>query len=235
MPPICPENARSVSGLLATARGTLSRYEKGLGITSRTDKEHSTMDSSSKEQAAALNIGTFNQVKVASGQGFDQPQVGIFQTSVNDFARLRFTVSGRSWDIATNGIDEGLMNFFNHQRSSNAMTLRGNGNLSIKGTLTQGSSRTLKENIVGLSSKEALETLNHLNPVKFRYKADAERAHHIGFIAEEVPELVATPDRQGLSPMDIVGVLTKAVQEQQKTIVALAEKVKTLEGRNGVR
>ena len=62
------------------------------------------MDSSSNEQAAALNIGTFNQVKVASGQGFDQPQVGIFQTNVNDFARLRFTVSGRSWDIATNGV-----------------------------------------------------------------------------------------------------------------------------------
>src|SRR6266446_1454362 len=124
---------------------------KGLGITSRTDEENSTMDNSSNEQAAALNIGTFNQVKVASGQGFDQPQVSIFQTNVNDFTRLRFTVSGRSWDIATNGIDEGLMNFFNHQRSSNAMTLRGNGNLSIKGTLTQGSSRTLKENIIELS------------------------------------------------------------------------------------
>jgi hypothetical protein len=193
------------------------------------------MDNRTNEQAVALNIGTFNQVKVASSQGFDQPQINIFQTSVNDFTRLRFTVSGRSWDIATNGIDDGLMNFFNHQQSSNAMTLRGNGNLSIKGTLTQGSSITLKENIIELSSQEAMETLENLNPVKFRYKADTERANHIGFIAEEVPELVATPDRKGLSPMDIVGVLTKAVQEQQKTIETLVEKVKTLEGRQGVR
>jgi hypothetical protein len=39
----------------------------------------------------------------------------------------------------------------------------------------------------------------------------------VGFIAEDVPDLVATKDRKGLSPMDIVAVLTKVVQEQQKT------------------
>jgi hypothetical protein len=89
----------------------------------------------------------------------------------------------------------------------------------------------LKENITELSSKEALETLANLSPVKFKYKADTEEVHHIGFIAEDVPELVATPDRKGLSSMDIVGVLTKAVQEQQKTILALAEKVKSLENK----
>jgi len=41
---------------------------------------------------------------------------------------------------------------------------------------------------------------------------------HVGFIAEDVPELVATPNRKGLSSMDIVGVLTKVVQEQQNAI-----------------
>jgi acetolactate synthase small subunit len=51
----------------------------------------------------------------------------------------------------------------------------------------------------------------------------------VGFIAEDVPDLVATTDRKGLSAMDIVAVLTKAVKEQQKTIEALTEKVKMLE------
>lgn len=37
----------------------------------------------------------------------------------------------------------------------------------------------------------------------------------MGFIAEDVPDLVATPNRKSLSPMDIVAVLTKVVQEQQ--------------------
>lgn len=41
---------------------------------------------------------------------------------------------------------------------------------------------------------------------------------YVGFIAEDVPELVATGDRQGLSAMDIVAVLTKVVQAQQQRI-----------------
>jgi len=41
---------------------------------------------------------------------------------------------------------------------------------------------------------------------------------HVGFIAEDVPEFVATSDRNGLESMDIVAVLTKVVQEQQKAM-----------------
>ena len=50
----------------------------------------------------------------------------------------------------------------------------------------------------------------------------------MGFIAEEVPDLIATKDRKGLSPMDIVAILTKAIQEQQKTITDLSDEVKEL-------
>ena len=91
------------------------------------------------------------------------------------------------------------------------------------------SSRELKANIAELSGSEAIATLENLNPVKFNYKADSDKNLHIGFIAEDVPELVATSDRKGLSAMDIVAVLTKALQEQLKTIAALGEKVKMLE------
>jgi hypothetical protein len=91
------------------------------------------------------------------------------------------------------------------------------------------SSRELKANIAELSGSEALAILEHLTPVKFNYKADSDKHLHVGFIAEDVPDLVATSDRKGLSAMDIVAVLTKALQEQFKTIVALGEKVKMLE------
>jgi hypothetical protein len=93
------------------------------------------------------------------------------------------------------------------------------------------SSRELKENIAELSGKEAVETLKNLNPVKFTFKADSDKNRHLGFIAEDVPELVATSDRKTLSPMDIVAVLTQALKEQQNTISALAEKVKLLEAK----
>jgi hypothetical protein len=97
------------------------------------------------------------------------------------------------------------------------------------------SSRELKANIAELSGSEAIATLENLTPVKFNYKADSDKNLHVGFIAEDVPELVATSDRKGLSATDIVAVLTKALQEQRKTIVALGEKVKMLEAQSRSR
>jgi hypothetical protein len=83
------------------------------------------------------------------------------------------------------------------------------------GVWTNASSREFKDDIEALPTEEALDTLRELNPVKFAYKKDMTEKH-AGFIAEEVPDLVSTKDRKGLSPMDIVAVLTKVVQEQQK-------------------
>ncbi len=102
-----------------------------------------------------------------------------------------------------------------------------NGPAKING-VTYGSSRTLKDNIVDLKKSEALEAIEELNPVKFTYKAYPAESH-IGFIAEDVPDLVAKNGRTGIDPMDIVAVLTKVVKEQNKTIEALAAKVERLE------
>jgi len=97
----------------------------------------------------------------------------------------------------------------------------------------QTSSREFKENIAELSTQEAVEALEKLNPVKFSYKVDDDKTQYPGFIAEEVPELVATPDRQGVDSMDIVAVLTKVVQQQQQSISALQEEFKSLKERIG--
>ena len=48
------------------------------------------------------------------------------------------------------------------------------------------------------------------------------------FIAEDVPDLVATKDRKGLSPMDIVAVVTKVVQDQQETIKDQGKEIQAL-------
>ena len=137
---------------------------------------------------AQFSSGTFSTVTAVSNGNINAPQMRIVQTNSQDFARLRFSVQSQDfWDIAT-VFDR--MNFFD-QTHGDVMTLRSNGDLSITGTFTQGSSRTLKDHITELSSTEALETLAHLSPVKFRYKADIEQTTHVGFIAEEVPEMVA--------------------------------------------
>ncbi|MDQ1353343.1 MAG: hypothetical protein QG657_3649 [Acidobacteriota bacterium] len=93
----------------------------------------------------------------------------------------------------------------------------GSGAYCNGGAWMDGSSRQFKNNIRNLSTTEANEALNGLNPVKFNYKDD-ETEESLGFIAEDVPELVATKDRKAMSPMDVAAVLTKVLQEQQKTI-----------------
>jgi hypothetical protein len=95
------------------------------------------------------------------------------------------------------------------------------------GVWTSASSRANKENIARLHSEKAMEALKKLEPVTFNYKVD-KTENHIGFIAEDVPELVATNDRKGLAPMDIVAVLTKVVQEQQKTLDAMSKELAEL-------
>jgi cell division protein FtsB len=90
------------------------------------------------------------------------------------------------------------------------------------------SSREYKQNIHDLTADEAMVALKVLNPVRFNYKKTPDE-ENLGFIAEDVPELVATKDRKGMSSMDVVAVLTKMVQEQQKTIAELSKKMDELE------
>jgi hypothetical protein len=72
---------------------------------------------------------------------------------------------------------------------------------------------------------DALAALDDLRPVTFKYIDDDEvRA---GFVAEEVPNLVATGDRKSLSAMDFVAVLTRVVQFQQRQIRELSERLGT--------
>ncbi|NJN88579.1 MAG: tail fiber domain-containing protein [Leptolyngbyaceae cyanobacterium SL_7_1] len=113
------------------------------------------------------------------------------------------------------------------------------------GTIEQLSSRTIKENIRDLSSQEAAEMLKQLNPVKFNYTLPTDQTLHTGFIAEEIPELLTSPDRQAVRLLDVVAVLTKTikdqregmlllnrvVKQQQAAIAALTEKVAQLENR----
>ena len=115
-------------------------------------------------------------------------------------------------------------------RPDNRMVMASGAVCTAGGVWTNASSIRFKDNVQTLDVTAARATLNALRPVTFTYKTDpAER--HAGFIAEEVPELVATADREGLSPMDIVAVLTRVMQEQQQVIAQLERKVAELDER----
>ena len=116
--------------------------------------------------------------------------------------------------------------------TDNGGTLRMWGGAFCNGYVWQeASSIKYKENVENLPLEDALETLEGLNPVTFNYKI-AREDQCVGFIAEDVPDLVATPEREGLSSMDIVAVLTKVVQNQQKAIEELQKEVDELKTSN---
>ncbi len=99
--------------------------------------------------------------------------------------------------------------------------------VSAGGVWTNSSSRDRKENIATLPADTAASALMALEPVVFNYRNESGE-EYVGFIAEDVPELVATGDRDALSTMDIVAVLTRVVQEQQNKIKELEARLDAL-------
>ena len=163
-----------------------------------------------------VTIAGFTEALTTAGNGFI---VGTNNNTplimgTNGQNRLHIASGG---NIGLGGVANATQNI---QHSSGA-TLTG-------AVWTNGSSRALKTNIRNLSARDARTTLQALNPVTYQYKASPGESF-VGFIAEDVPELVATNDRKGLSPMDVVAVLTKVMQEQQQVIADLKIKVERLE------
>ena len=112
--------------------------------------------------------------------------------------------------------------------TTDALVHQTGARLTNVGVWTDASSRALKQDIEPITSEQARETVRALQPVGYRYKAQPEEPY-VGFIAEDVPELVATSDRKSLAPMDIVAVLTKVVQDQQTLLDAQQKKLEKLE------
>ena len=124
------------------------------------------------------------------------------------------------------------------------MMIHGNGNVSFGGVTptkplimasgahvttggvwTNASSRSLKENIEQINSVDALKTLKGLQPVTYNYK-NSKNENYAGFIAEDVPDMVAMNDRKSLASMDILAVLTRVVQNQQKQLESLKAEIR---------
>ena len=101
------------------------------------------------------------------------------------------------------------------------------GNGYFTGTVTTGSSRSLKKDIEPLSEKEAISALQELKPIKYFYKAD-DKDQKLGFVAEDVPGLVAENDRKSLSSMDLATLAITVIQKQQKMIENLQKENKEI-------
>jgi hypothetical protein len=157
-----------------------------------------------------------------------------------DGATMEFSASGNYGIAGTKSnhpfrlrVNDALIMELNGDSTNPTLDMADGG--GYNGTWNPASSRKLKENIADLTADEAVEAFNGLKPVKFNYKARKEEPR-VGFIAEDVPELVAMNGKKTLGTVDIVAVLTKVLQEQQKlnqqqqeTIQKLNERIAQLE------
>ncbi len=154
-----------------------------------------------------VGSGFFN-ARPAAGAVAPNPAL-YFMT--NNVDRLMIDRDG---DIAVD-MDNSFGNTFDPQHPIHAQ-LSG-ARLTAAGVWTNASSRALKENVEALSLDAALAALAALEPVTYNYRVEPGDPQ-VGFIAEDVPELVATPDRTTLAHGDIVSVLTRVVQAQQREL-----------------
>jgi hypothetical protein len=161
---------------------------------------------------------------------------------------IRDTTPAALLEINGNGSTDDYLNLTSTDAASvgNILTIKNNGFIGVNqnapvyplqfgngayvdasGNFMPASSRIYKENIAELGFAEAMDTLAKLTPVQYNYKN--EKTHrYVGFIAEDVPDLIADQGRQGLAPMDIAAVLTKVIAQQQNVLKEQKNKTEQL-------
>jgi hypothetical protein len=170
------------------------------------------------------------------------PQVVVFQRSTTDYSRITFrngssAAANRFWDLAgttdPTAASNDKFNIYNNT-VGDILSIRGNGNAILMGTLTQSSDARLKTNIQPL--KSSIQNIRQLNGYTYNWKENnRDKEKQIGVLAQEVqkiyPELV-NQDEKGVLSVNYIGlvpVLIEGIKEQQKQI---EEQTKELQEQN---
>ncbi len=207
------------SGAIGLGRTTFPIYadiEPSFMIEGQANKHHS------------ITINTPTANKVGAFVFTKQDVAQWFLMSKNDFGADRFVLVSRLVEAMSIEQDGKIGFGVTAVGAGNSMEHSNGAVLTTAGVWPLGSSRTLKNDIVDISLDVAKSTLAALNPVTFEYKKELGETY-AGFIAEDVPDIVARNDRKSLLTMDFVAILTKVVQDQQRTIEALNNRLEKLE------
>jgi hypothetical protein len=241
--------ASNVSGDFNTALGsgagvgstiTLS-YATAIGAGASVTQSNSLVLGRTTAEGTNVGVGTTSPAHTLDLQTNSvfggKVQLRLHETA-NDYARMRFTntITASNWEIAgypntTNNTSQ--LNFF-FSGLGDVLSLRGDGNATLAGTLTQLSDARLKKNILPIRS--SLSKLVQLHGYQYQWRDEnKDQSPQLGVLAQEVkklfPELVKT-DEKGLMSVNysgLVPVLIDAVKQQQQTIESLEKRLATLE------
>jgi Chaperone of endosialidase len=173
-----------------------------------------------------------NILDVQGNTDFNKVHIRIHETDA-DYTRVRMTntTGGNFWDMAARpdvNNTSAFMNFYYQGLGANVLSLQGNGNAVLAGTLTQNSDMRLKQNIRPINN--ALDKILSLHGYNYNWiDINKDNGLQSGVLAQEVrevlPELVKE-DKNGVLSVNysgIIPVLIEAIKEQQKRIMKLEE------------
>ncbi len=158
----------------------------------------------------------------------------LLEESEADFSRLRMqnTTANRFWDIAgqphtTNA--SAFLNFY-YESGGNILSLKGDGNATLLGTLTENSDARLKTKILPLTTMSS--QLMKLQGYTYRWKNPAlDPSEKIGLLAQEVeqyfPQLVRE-DENGMKSVHYSGFVPLLIEQLKKQSRELKEKEATI-------
>lgn len=216
-------------GIFARARGQLSSDAQrrqgafGARLTQQALQSGGTMSPEAQAELQANNQRSTNESLFSAQNDLANQEAGM---TLSETSKLFDRMEGIRKTIVGVGQDEKTQALQSILAGLTGQT--GRMQTIIKDILGPwGSSREIKHDVVDLSTETAIDVLAKLRPVLFTY--DETEEQHAGFIAEEVPEVVAQPGRKTVNSMDFIAVLTAVVKEQQETIQGLAAKVEQLE------
>ena len=229
---------------LATSMAHINNSDgNALRITSTSTASSIWLTQNGAGNAARFDITNATSTNNCLEVTTNAPAPAIYANSTNSTGRIfqaNYGTSGTRFFVESSGnVGIGVDDATQDLDVLNNVRVRGVGSLSYfaplninsSGILTTATSdRRLKTNIRPLGS--TLDNVLQLRGVRYNWKSDPDGAERIGFIAQEVEELIPevvytnpVDGYKGLNYAELTAVLTEAVKEQQTLILALKQKV----------
>lgn len=128
--------------------------------------------------------------------------------------RLRDTAAGNQWEFRM--IQLTGMNAFAITKLGTGATelnIFENGDATLRGTLTELSSRSTKEEFSEIDGEEVLNALNKLPITTWQYKHDSRSSRHLGPVAEDFWDSFGLGQgNKHIAPRDMAGVALAAIK-----------------------
>ncbi len=203
------------------AQGTLfvENDKVGIGTAFPTSKLHvATFDGDTQVLVQELN-GTATRRVMFRVENNGDPTF-LFQDTSSGRA-TEFRLFGRADDFVINHLGTG----------SADLKLDRSGNLTITGSLTQGSSIASKTAILAVIPVDVLSKVQALPISSWQYRADKPEVRHLGPMAQDFHAAFGLGENDtGIAPADMAGVALAAIQAQQQQIQLQQQKLTEKDG-----